>query len=101
MTTLQIQVPKVSGDLVANVLSVLGLVGVVVGLGGLTGNWWVSLIVGGALLTAVCVINLRAAAPATGATAPAAVVPQREALDDVRQVRSAIAIIERKLAGAA
>lgn len=100
MTTVEIRVPKVGGELAANLLSVLGVVSVVVGAGGLAGNWWVSLILGGVVAAAVGVLNARAAAPRV-ARAGAARPVAREPLDDVREVRTALAMIERKLAGAA
>jgi len=66
----------VSVETVANIVGVLGLLLAVVGLGGLTGSWWLALMVGGLVMTGVAVViqlNTRpAVAPAEVASdAPA------------------------------
>lgn len=38
--TITVRVPKPSSELLANLLGVVGLLGVAVAVGGLTGNWW-------------------------------------------------------------
>lgn len=102
MTKVQItaQVPTVRGELASNLLSVLGLVVLVVGAGGLAGNWWVSILAAGVVLTVVGALNARAAeaAQAPGGVATAAQAPQQEPppLDEAA-ARSAIATLERWL----
>lgn len=41
-----VRLPRVPSGLVANLVGLLGLLGVAVALGGLLGNWWVSLLAG-------------------------------------------------------
>ncbi len=44
---LRIRVPRVPSGLPANLLGLLGLVAFALAVGGLTGNWWWSVLVGG------------------------------------------------------
>ena len=46
MTEIRIPVPQLPRGLAANLLGVLGLLGAVLAVGGLTGNWWWSVLVG-------------------------------------------------------
>lgn len=47
MTEIRIPVPRLPSGLLANLFGLVGLVAVVVAVGGLTGNWWWSLLLGG------------------------------------------------------
>lgn len=48
MTEIRIPVPRLPSGLLANLVGLFGLVAVAVAVGGLTGNWWWSLLLGGA-----------------------------------------------------
>lgn len=68
-----ITVPAPSSMLVSNLLGVLGLAAVVVGLGGLTGNWWVSMLTGGLAFLSMAYVGYAVATKAaTQAAAQAA-----------------------------
>lgn len=74
--TITVRVPRPSSELLANLLGVVGLLGVAVAVGGLTGNWWWTLGVASAFavfLSAVAATKADAAEDAPVATAPAAV----------------------------
>lgn len=47
MTEIRIPVPRLPHGLAANLLGLVGLVAVVLAVGGLTGNWWWSVLLGG------------------------------------------------------
>jgi hypothetical protein len=47
MTEIRIPVPRLPRGLAANLVGLLGLVAAVLAVGGLTGNWWWSVLVGG------------------------------------------------------
>lgn len=66
--TVQFRVPVPSSELAANILGLIGLLAVVVGAGGLLGNWWVSVVLAGA---AGVFVSWAATRP--GAQAPARV----------------------------
>lgn len=53
MTEIRIPVPRLPRGLVANLVGLLGLVGVVLAVGGLTGNWWWSVLLGGVFAVAL------------------------------------------------
>lgn len=46
---LHIRVPRVPSGMFGNLLGLFGLIAVVAAVGGLTGNWWWSLLLGGAV----------------------------------------------------
>lgn len=50
---IKIRLPRVPAGAWTNIVGLLGLVGVVVAIGGLTGNWWWSVLSGG-----VCAVGL-------------------------------------------
>lgn len=54
---------RVGAELAANLLGLVGLALVVVGLGGLTGDWWVSVLAGGVVAVYVSFVMTRAAVP--------------------------------------
>lgn len=54
--TITVRVPKPSSELLANLLGVVGLLGVAVAVGGLTGNWWWTLGVASAFAVFLSVV---------------------------------------------
>jgi hypothetical protein len=44
---IRIAVPRLPSGLAANIIGLLGLLGIVLAVGGLTGNWWWSVLTGG------------------------------------------------------
>lgn len=66
-----ITVPAPSSMLVSNLFGVLGLAAVVVGLGGLTGNWWVSVLTGGLAFLGMAYVGYAYAAKEAGKAASA------------------------------
>lgn len=67
---IRIAVPRVPTGLAANLLGLLGLVAFALAVGGLTGNWWWSLLVGG-----VFAVGLSYVAQSQAAAAPAEDAP--------------------------
>lgn len=61
---------SVSPVLAWNVVGVLGLLGFVIGLGGVVGSWWVSLMVGGLLAVGLSYIASTHLAPASELASP-------------------------------
>lgn len=47
MTEIRIPVPRLPSGFTANLVGLLGLISAVLAVGGLTGNWWWSVLVGG------------------------------------------------------
>jgi hypothetical protein len=58
-----IRIPALPAGLLSNLLGLLGLVAVVAAAGGLTGNWWWSVLAGGVVATSLSVIAQYNAAP--------------------------------------
>lgn len=77
MTEIRIPVPRLPQGIGANLVGLLGLVAVALAIGGLTGNWWWSALVGGAFavgLSYIAQTHVAAEGPAVNeaATSPAA-----------------------------
>lgn len=93
MVTVQFRVPVPSSELLANILGLLGLLAVVVGAGGLLGNWWVSVVLAGGACVFVSWVAAQAGAqqarPARAASAPV--------LDDVRAAKRVLVDVENRL----
>lgn len=70
---IRIAVPRVPTGLLANLLGLLGLLGVALAVGGLTGSWWWSALVGGVFSVGLSYVAQ------THATAPAADAVEDEA----------------------
>ena len=67
---IRIPLPTLTSELVSNLLGLGGLVGVVVAVGGLTGNAWWSLLLGSVLLVGLSYVA-HAGVPARPAAEPA------------------------------
>lgn len=65
MTEIRIPVPRVPAGLIGNLIGLLGLIAVAVAVGGLTGNWWWSILAGGAFAVALSYISSAHAETAT------------------------------------
>jgi hypothetical protein len=64
MTEIRIPVPRLPRGLFANLAGLLGLVAVALAVGGLTGNWWWSALVGGVFAVGLSYVAQTHAAPA-------------------------------------
>jgi hypothetical protein len=78
------RIPRVPAGLVANILGLLGLIGIALAVGGLTGNWWWSLLTGGMFAVGLSYIaQTQAASPietvVNEATTELRTVPRRTA----------------------
>jgi hypothetical protein len=67
---IRIPLPTLTSELVSNLLGLAGLAGVVIAVGGLTGNAWWSLLAGSVLLVGLSYVA-HAGAPARPASEPA------------------------------
>jgi hypothetical protein len=70
---IRIAVPRLSSGLAANLVGLLGLVGIALAVGGLTGNWWWSALVGSVfavVLSAIAQTHAAAALTEQPATKP-------------------------------
>ena len=56
MTEIRIPVPRLPAGLIGNLVGLLGLTAVAVAVGGLTGNWWWSLLTGGVFAVGLAVV---------------------------------------------
>lgn len=92
MVTVQFRVPVPSSELLANILGLLGLLAVVVGAGGLLGNWWVSVVLAGGACVFVSWVAAQGAEQARPARAASAPV-----LDDVRAAKRVLADLEQRV----
>lgn len=70
---IRINVPRIPSGLFANLVGLAGLVAVVLAIGGLTGNWWWSLLAGGAVAFGLAFVaqQQQAAADAAAPVEPA------------------------------
>lgn len=68
---IRINVPRIPSGLAANLFGLFGLVAVVLAIGGLTGNWWWSVLAGGAVAVGLAYIAQTQAAADASATEPA------------------------------
>ena len=59
-----IRIPALPAGLLSNLLGLAGLLAAVVAVGGITGNWWWSVLVGGLAAVGLSVIAAHNAAPA-------------------------------------
>ncbi|MCW2768461.1 MAG: hypothetical protein JWO11_4420 [Nocardioides sp.] len=73
MTEIRIPVPRLPRGLGANLAGLLGLVAVALAIGGLTGNWWWSALLGGLFAVGLSyVAQTHAAAAEADVTVPVA-----------------------------
>lgn len=77
--TITVRLPRIAAGLLSNLVGLFGLVAVAIAVGGLTGNWWWTALVGGvfsvglAALAQVAAAEARPAQPATAGKPLAAV----------------------------
>lgn len=81
---IRFRLPRVPSGLGANLLGLAGLIAVAVAVGGLTGSWWWSILVGGVFAFGLSWIAQNASSAADVATVapPAAVDRTRAALEE-------------------
>lgn len=77
---IRVRVPRIAAGLVSNLVGLLGLIGVALAVGGLTGNWWWSLLTGSVFATVLAYIaqthQQAAEQPAEPVTAAATARPR-------------------------
>jgi hypothetical protein len=89
--TFQIRVPAPSSELLGNLLGLAGILAVVVGVGGLLGNWWVSVVLAGAAMVFLSWVA------STHQEQAASTGPRRVSLDDLMTAKRALASVETAL----
>lgn len=72
MTEIRIPVPRLPHGIGANLTGLLGLIAIVVAVGGLTGNWWWSVLLGGAFAVGLSYIAQTHAAAEADVAVPVA-----------------------------
>lgn len=70
--TITLRVPRIPAGLVSNLVGLLGLVAVAIAVGGLTGNWWWTALVGGVFAVGLAALAQSEAAAAQSAKPAAA-----------------------------
>ena len=98
--TVQIRIPVPDSELAVNLAGLSGLVVVVIGVGGLSGNWWVSLILAGLVSVWLSVMagqRLAVADQAAGPRAVPAAGSNAQVLADVSAARRALGEAEAAL----
>lgn len=73
-----IRIPALSSQMQSNLLGLAGLLGVAIALGGVSGNWWVTMLAASAMmvgLSYVSQLHIRAAAAAAAAATAEAELP--------------------------
>lgn len=70
MTEIRIPVPRLPRGLVANLVGLAGLIAVVLAVGGLTGNWWWSVLAAGAIAVGLSYVAQTHAAAEAKPVAP-------------------------------
>jgi hypothetical protein len=70
MTEIRIPVPRLPAGLLANLDGLLGLVALALAVGGLTGNWWWSVLAGGVFAVALSYVAQTHAGTATAEAVP-------------------------------
>lgn len=92
--TVQFRVPAVSSERLGDALGVAGLVAIVVCVGGLVGNWWVSGVLAGAAMVFVSWASAKSRAAAAPAQQPVVAVPP---LDQIKSLRQGLVDLDRQL----
>jgi hypothetical protein len=75
IATVKVSIPVPSSMLVVNILGVLGLAGLTVSVGALTGNWWWSVLVGSVILIGLSLVGSAHQASSAGVGERPAVAP--------------------------
>jgi hypothetical protein len=78
---IKIRLPRIPAGGMANIVGLLGLVGVVLAVGGLTGNWWWSLLTAGLVATGMAYVAQTHIEAERAAAAPA--------VDELKAARAA------------
>jgi len=87
---IRIAVPRLPSGLAANLIGLLGLIGVALAVGGLAGNWWWSVLVGGVFAVGLSyVAQTHAVAAEADATAPVVAARTQPAVRAVPAAASA------------
>ena len=60
--TITVRLPRIAAGLLSNLVGLFGLIAVAVAVGGLTGNWWATLLVGGVFAVGLAALSQAAAA---------------------------------------
>lgn len=64
MTEIRIPVPRLPEGMIGNLVGLAGAIAIAVAIGGLTGNWWWALLVGGAMAVGMAYVAGASKAPA-------------------------------------
>jgi hypothetical protein len=67
---IRINVPRIPSGLAANIVGLLGLIAAVLAVGGLTGNWWWSVLAGGLVAVGLSYVAQTQAAAAAEPAKP-------------------------------